>query len=84
MALSPGDALAVFTDGLTEVGKSRTAMLGIEGVADLLAWADVPDEVVGAEAMAEYLARRLVAGVDAAAEGGVMRDDMCLLIGVTE
>lgn len=84
VTLSLGDALAVFTDGLTEVGRSRTAMLNIEGVADLLAHAAVPDEVVGAEAVAEHLALRLIGGVDAAAEGGVMRDDVCLLIAVVE
>ena len=28
---SPGDAFAVFTDGLTEVGATQPAMLGIEG-----------------------------------------------------
>ena len=84
VVLGPGDALAVFTDGLTEVGRSRTAMLNIEGVADLLSRAAVPDEVVGAEAVAEHLVQRLVAGVDAAADGGVMRDDMCLLVGVVE
>ncbi len=84
VTLSPGDALAIFTDGLTEVGRSRTAMLNIEGMADLLAQAAVPDEVVGAEAMAEYLARRLVEGANKAAEGGVMRDDVCLLVAVAE
>ncbi|MGI9089750.1 MAG: SpoIIE family protein phosphatase [Gemmatimonadaceae bacterium] len=74
VALGPGDSLAVFTDGLTEVGRSRTEMLGVEGVADLLRGltgvAD-PQEIVS----------RLMAGVDAHAGSGV-RDDQCLLVGV--
>lgn len=84
VALGPGDALAVFTDGLTEVGRSRTEMLGVEGVADLLVGVVVPEETDGAEAVAEHLTLRLIAGVDAAAEGGVTRDDVCLLVGVVD
>ncbi len=80
--LAPGDALAAFTDGLTEVGQSRKEMLGIEGVADLFADAVIPAEVQDAEAIAEHLAAGLIAGVDAAAQGGVMRDDVCLLVAV--
>ena len=82
--LGPGDALAVFTDGLTEVGISRLAMLGIDGVAALLEHVMLPEEAVSLEAMAEHLARSLIAGVDAAAIGGVMRDDVCLLVGVVD
>ena len=84
ITLEPGDALAVFTDGLTEVGISRLAMLGIDGVAALLEHVRLPGEAVSLEAMAEHLARSLIAGVDAAAAGGVMRDDVCLLVGVVD
>ncbi len=84
VALGPGDALAVFTDGLTEVGSSRIQMLNIEGVADLLAGAVAPEEADRAEAVAEHLALRLIAGVDAAAAGGVTRDDVCLLVAVVD
>ena len=42
MTLAPGDAVAIFTDGLTEVGASRTDMLGVNGVAALLAQAVTP------------------------------------------
>ena len=84
VTLLPGDAVAIFTDGLTEVGPSRTDMLGIEGVADLLRGAVIPAEADRAEAVAEHLALRLIAGVEAAAVGGVMRDDMCLLVAVVE
>lgn len=84
VALGPGDAVAVFTDGLTEVGGSRTEMLGVDGVAALLERAAVPDGADGAAAVAEHFALSLIAGVDAAAQGGVMRDDVCLLVGVVE
>ena len=84
VALGPGDAVAIFTDGLTEVGRSRREMLDIEGVADVLARSVIPAEAGSAEAVAEHLARGLIGGVDAAARGGVVRDDMCLLVGVVE
>lgn len=84
VTLGAGDALAVFTDGLTEVGQSRLQMLGIEGVADLLAEAVTSEQTESAEAMAGHLVRRLIARVDEAAQGGVMRDDVCLLVAVVE
>ncbi len=92
VALGPGDAVAVFTDGLTEVGPSRREMLGIEGMTGLLERpipVDTPSNAKPgggwqAAALAQHLLVRLIAGVDAAAQGGVMRDDMCLLVGVVE
>ena len=84
VTLGPGDALAVFTDGLTEVGPSRRLMLGIEGVANLLAEAVVPEDAESAEAVADYLSLSLITGVDAVARDGVMRDDVCLLVAVVE
>ncbi len=82
--LEPGDALAVFTDGMTEVGQSRTQMLGVEGVADLFAAPMIAEQADHADALADHLARRLVAGIDQAAQGGVTRDDVCLLVAVAE
>jgi len=79
-ALSPGDALAIFTDGLTEVGANRTVMLGVEGVASLLAGLMTGGD---AEQRAESLVLRLIAGVDEFARTGA-RDDMCLLVGVVQ
>ena len=84
VALGPSDALVLFTDGLTEVGPSRREMLGIEGVAALLSPPFSSEEPMNPSQKAESLARRLIAGVDAAAAGGVMRDDMCLLVAVVE
>jgi len=84
VTLAPGDALAIFTDGLTEIGPSRRDMLGIEGVAALLGEPLTPAEAQGAAEQAELLALRLITGVDKAAKGGVMRDDVCLLVTVVE
>ncbi len=78
VSLGPGDALAMFTDGLTEVGASRTDMLGVEGVAALLAR---PVAAGDAQGMAEALTRDLIAGVNGFAPA-VARDDMCLLVAV--
>lgn len=74
IVLESGDVLALYTDGLTEAGPTRKALLTGDGVADLLRGltgiAD-PQEIVS----------RLMAGVDAYAGSGV-RDDQCLLVGV--
>ena len=82
VTLSPGDALAIFTDGATECGITRRQMLGIEGVAALLGPPLAPEEAVDAERAAEAVALRLVEGVDAASRGGVAKDDVCILVAV--
>jgi serine phosphatase RsbU (regulator of sigma subunit) len=82
VTLAPGDALAIFTDGVTEVGSTRLKMLGIEGAIALLEQPLETDEDQDAEEIAEQLMLHMIAGVDAAAEGGVMRDDVCLLVAV--
>ncbi len=84
VALGSGDALAVFTDGLTEVGRSRAELLGIGGVADLLGRSVACAQTGDAGSVAEHMTRNLIAGVDAAAAGGFTRDDVCLLVGVVE
>ena len=84
ITLGVGEALAVFTDGLTEVGRSRTQMLGIEGVAALLRPPLTPEEAENSERMAETLVLRLVGGVEAAAQGGGATDDVCILVAVVE
>ncbi len=63
VTLEPGDVLAVFTDGLTEAGPSRTALLTGEGVAALL-------RGQGGRESAQAVVSSLIAGVDAYAEGG--------------
>ncbi len=77
--LCPGDALALFTDGLTEAGPSRANMLELEGIAALLGADFAPAE--DAAAQAEALTLSLIDSVDRFAESGV-RDDVCLLVAV--
>jgi GAF domain-containing protein len=84
--LSPGDILALFTDGLTEVGPTRRDLLEIAGLSALLreccTEASTPtDPESEAKSIAASVLSRLVAGVDAYARGG-RPDDMCLLVGV--
>lgn len=83
VSLAPGDALALFTDGLTEAGPDHKDMLGIEGVAALLAAPRPHSRAVNADQRAEDFLLRLIAGVDQYAQGGV-RDDVCLLVAVVE
>ena len=59
-------------------------MLGVEGIAALLEQPRLLLETDRMKSVAEQLARSLIAGVDAAAAGGVMRDDVCLLVGVVK
>jgi serine phosphatase RsbU (regulator of sigma subunit) len=83
--LAPGDALALFTDGLTEVGPTRRDLLEVEGVADILSECCGADGNARTGAEADQKVQRvlscLVSGVDAYARGGV-RDDIALLVGV--
>ena len=83
VSLRPGDALAFFTDGLTEAGPDHTDMLGIEGVTALLAAPRPHSGAVSAERRAEDFLLSLIAGVDQHAQSGV-RDDVCLLVAVVE
>ncbi len=79
--LEDGDAVVMYTDGLTEVGPSRSQQLGVEGLKVLLQ----RPFLAGFEPMgggrAERLLLRLIAGVDAYTRGGT-RDDMCMLVAV--
>ncbi len=76
VTLEAGDVLALFTDGLTEAGPTRTALLTGDGVADLLrqqAGAADPKAIVAG----------VMAGVDSYAGAGV-RDDQCLLVAIAQ
>jgi serine phosphatase RsbU (regulator of sigma subunit) len=80
VAVDPGDILAIFTDGLTEVGATRQNLLGIEGVSEILqASCDAATEICDPK----LIITRLIEGVDAFAADGV-RDDIAVLIGVFE
>ncbi len=74
VALATGDALALYTDGLSESGPTRTELLNGDGVAELL-------QRQPAVADARQIVAQLIAGVDSYAQGGV-RDDQCLLVGI--
>ncbi|MBC8142548.1 MAG: SpoIIE family protein phosphatase, partial [Armatimonadetes bacterium] len=73
--LQTGDVIALFTDGLTEVGATRKTFLEVEGVMEILRDCGKssrnPQEVVD----------DLMAGVDEFGRGGT-RDDIALLVGV--
>lgn len=82
ISLAPGDALAIFTDGLTEVGPSRHDQLGIDGVVRLLSRAPAAAPLDDStEQMAEALVDHLASSIVEFAEDGP-RDDMCLLVAV--
>jgi len=74
ITLERGDVLALFTDGLTEAGPTRSALLGGDGVARLL-------RGQAGRTDAREIVTRLIAGVDDYAQSGI-RDDVCLLVGV--
>ena len=71
-ALWPGDAVAIFTDGLTECGPSRSKLLEIDGI--LPVWA----EALQQEFTAATLSQALLSGALRHA-GGSLSDDLCLL-----
>jgi sigma-B regulation protein RsbU (phosphoserine phosphatase) len=72
--LSPGDLFAVFTDGLTEIGPSRAAMLDYDGFASIVA------------ARSQAGPARLILNqvMDDVTEfsRGIVRDDQCLIVAV--
>lgn len=78
VVLLPGDVLALFTDGLTEVGPSRKDLLEVEGVSRVLC--DCCTDM-SLRADPKALVTALIAGVDDYARGGV-RDDIALLVGI--
>lgn len=82
VTLGRGDTLAIFSDGVTEVGPSRLNMLGIEGVSALLSKAPPEELTWHVERRAEAVVQRVIAGVNAAALNGVTRDDVCLLVAI--
>ena len=77
--LSSGDVLALFTDGLTEVGPDRKVMLEVEGVSEVLRLSCFTMKYENRNDPG-FIVSRLIAGTDAFARGGA-RDDIALLVG---
>jgi len=74
LSLVPGDAFALYTDGLTEAGPSRINLLGVQGLAALMA-----DDA----RTAREIANHIVHGAEDFSNG-VFRDDVCLLVGIVQ
>jgi PAS domain S-box-containing protein len=77
--LRPGDVLALFTDGLTEAGRSRKDLLGMSGVTAV--FQNSTEDRGGGP---EEIAARIMAGVEEAATPAGIRDDVCLLVACIE
>lgn len=71
VTLSSGDALVLYTDGISEAGPSRREMLGTEGLARLLT---VLPTGMGTQAQAETLVEQV------RAFAGAFRDDVAVLL----
>lgn len=76
LALRPGDALALYTDGLSEAGRDRYEFLGVGGLANLLQ--NSRDQETAAQ-----VAERIVSGAEAHARAN-LHDDVCLLVAVVQ
>jgi len=74
LSLVPGDAFALYTDGLTEAGPNRINLLGVQGLAALMS-----DDARTAREIADHI----VHGAEDFSNG-VFRDDVCLLVGIVQ
>lgn len=88
LSLEPGDVLALFTDGMTEVGPNRKDLLEIEGLTALFARCcreAAASPRPSTSENASMIKNGLIAGVEEHAGGpSGRRDDIALLVGVTE
>ncbi len=76
VTLSPGDILALYTDGISEAGRSRIDFWGVPGLSSCLR--SVPPGASATDVVA-----RVMSGAVAHAEGD-LHDDVCLLVGIVE
>ena len=74
VTLRPGDAVVLYTDGISEAGRSRRDFWGMDGLTALLQAEPVAE-------MAADLAARVMAGAVAHAQG-ILHDDVCLFAGL--
>lgn len=72
IAVAPGDAFALYTDGLTEAGPDRLHLLGVDGLAKFVREHD---------GTAQAMVSHIIGGVEAYADGA-FHDDVCLLVGI--
>ena len=81
VSFAPGDSLLLYTDGFTEAGPSRTAMLQTEGVSRLLlhTLASHSTTAPNSQNQAAAIVRTLLAEAADFAHG-VLHDDVCLLL----
>jgi PAS domain S-box-containing protein len=92
--LAPGDVLALFTDGMTEIGPNRRELLEIEGLTELFARCCAVESgasslrdgnVRPSSEVALAIRNRLIAGVEAyAGSAAGRRDDIALLVGAVD
>ena len=83
MTLSTMDALVIFTDGLTDIGPTRTEMLEADGVATLLRGSIAKLNKASTPLVAEAVMARLIRAVNAQAPEHIP-DDICILVAVAE
>lgn len=76
IALSAGDTLVFYTDGLSEAGPDRRQLLGTEGIAQIIQDCDT-------SLSADQLKARIVDGVKAHA-GADLNDDACLMVALVK
>ncbi len=74
VTLLKGDALLMFTDGLSEAGRSRHDFLGVEGLVRLV------KETPASSSATDYI-KWIIDGV-AAHNRGIIHDDQCLVAAV--
>ncbi|BDI28780.1 hypothetical protein CCAX7_008310 [Capsulimonas corticalis] len=70
--LHAGDALVLYTDGISEAGPTRQDLLNTRGIIELL-------NATPSDAGAVAIAQQIIAGVEKHAQGR-QRDDICLLV----
>lgn len=75
--LGTGDALLVFTDGLSEAGRSRRDFLGVEGIARAVEAFRSEERVPDADALMQNVIKRVNEHTR-----GIPHDDQCLLVAV--
>ncbi len=72
--MDEGDALVLYTDGVSEAGPNRRQTLNSTGVAEIVAAAP---QTLDAQQIVNYLRRELNRF-----SGGLLRDDVCMMAGI--